>query len=231
MSTLPALLIPDSQPVQYNTDCLSKIYLHYEKFFLSPPAADLSDTVNYKYPTPIIACPITTLEEKQAIIRFTPFKAPQPTLIPNVVLQNLEPFLLPLLQYVFNRSLELGYYAKLFWDLITIAIQNPQKDNYTLVKAYHPIALLDIIGNTFESIFARRISVITEIYHLLPDTHFGRKRNTLIEYAIHFLIKKIYTAWNRGEKTSALMLNITRVFDNVSQPRLIHNLRKRQLKP
>lgn len=59
----------------------------------------------------------------------TPFKAPGPTLIPNIVLQYLAPLLSPLLQRVFNISLELGYCAKLFRDSITVAMQKPHKDN------------------------------------------------------------------------------------------------------
>lgn len=57
-------------------------------------------------------------------------------------------------------------------------MQKPYKDNYTLVKVYRPIALLDTIGKTFESILAKKISAITEIYHLLPNTHFGERGNT-----------------------------------------------------
>lgn len=91
--------------------------------------------------------------------------------------------------------------------------------------------MLDTIGKTFESILARRISAITEIHHLLPNTHFGGRRNTSTEHAVHFLIEKTYAAWDRGEEASALMLDITGAFDNVSQPRLIHNLRKRRLDP
>lgn len=157
-------------------------------------------------------------------MRLTPFKALGPTLIPNIVLQYLEPLLSPLLKRVFNTSLELSYCAKLFQDSITVAMQKPHKDNYTPVKAYRLIALLDIIGKTSESILAKRISAITEIHHLLPNTHFGGRKNTSTKHAVYFLIEKIYTAWDRGKEAFALMLDITGVFDNVSQPRLIHNL-------
>lgn len=231
LSTLPALLIPESPSAQYKSDPLGKIRLLQQKFFPLPPKADLSDTTNFEYLPPISTEPITTLEVHQAIMRLTPFKAPGPTLIPNIVLQYLAPFLSPLLKRVFNTNLELGYCAKLCQDSVTVAMQKPYKNNYTLVKAYRPILLLDTIGKTFESILARRISAITEIHHLLPNTHFSGRRNTSTEHAVHFLIKKKYAAWDRGEEASALMLDITGAFYNVSQLRLIHNLQKKRLDP
>lgn len=60
-------------------------------------------------------------------MRLAPLKAPGSTLIPNIVLQHLAPFLSPLLQRVFNISLELGYCAKLFRDSVTVAMQNHTK--------------------------------------------------------------------------------------------------------
>ncbi len=52
------------------------------------------------------------------------------------------------------------------------------------IKAYHLITLFDIIGKTFESILIKKISAITKIYHFLSNTHFGGRRNTLMEYAV-----------------------------------------------
>lgn len=94
-------------------------------------------------------------------------------------------------------------------------MQKPHKDNYTLVKAYHSIVLLDIIGKTFELILTRKISAITKIHHLLSNTYFGERKNISMEYAVHFLIKKTYGTWDLKEKISVLMLDITRAFDNI----------------
>lgn len=91
--------------------------------------------------------------------------------------------------------------------------------------------MLDIIGKTFKSILVRKISSITEIYYFLPNTYFRGRRNISIEYVVHFLIEKIYTAWDQGEETSVLILDSTGAFNNISQPRLIHNLWKKQLDP
>lgn len=101
-----------------------------DKFSPSPSKADLSDISNYKYPSPIVAHPFTVTEIHQATMRPAALKAHGPTLIPHVILQILAPYLSPLLQRVFNVSLELGYCTKLFRDSVTVAMQKLHKDNY-----------------------------------------------------------------------------------------------------
>lgn len=103
-------------------------------------------------------------------------------------------------------------------------MQTPHKDDYSVTKAYRPIALLDTIGKALESILAKRISAITKIYELLPKTHFGGRRGTSTEHAVHYLVEKAYKGWHQGKDTSVLILDVTGAFDNISHPRLLHNL-------
>ncbi len=39
----------------------------------------------------------------------------------------------------------------------------------------------------------------------------------------------VHAAWNEKETPTLLFLDVTGAFDNVSQPRLLHNLRKRKI--
>jgi hypothetical protein len=54
---------------------------------------------------------------------------------------------------------------------------------------------------------------------------------TSTEHAIHMLVEKIHNAWKHKEVTSLLLLDVSGAFDNVSHPRLLHNLRKRRIDP
>ncbi len=110
-------------------------------------------------------------------------------------------------------------------------MQKTHKDIYMLVKLHRPILLLNSLEKTLESILAKIINAIAEIYHFLLKTHFKKRRNTSIEHAIHYLVEKTYAEWEKGKKVSALMLDVTGAFDNVSDSRPIHNLRKRRLDP
>lgn len=222
--------IPSTTSPEYKTDPKKKIQLLQNAFFPLPPDADLSDIHNFEYPAPYILPSLTLYEVCQAILRPSPHKAPGCTGIPNFILQQSISVLLPILHQIFKASVNLSYCPLLFRASITIAMQKSYKDDYSVTKAYRSIALLDTIGKALESILAKRISAITEIFELLPKTHFGGRRGTSTEHAVYFLVESIQRMASR-ERTSVLMLDVTGAFDNVSRPRLLHNLRKRRIDP
>ena len=159
-------------------------------------------------------------------MRLSIFKVPGHTLIPNIILQHLATILSPHLQPVFNASFELGYCAKPFRDSVTISMQKPHKDDYNSIEFYRPIVLLDTIRKTLGSILTKRISATAKFHIFLLKTHFRGRRNNSTEHAIHYLVEKTSTEWEQGKELSALMLDVTVAFDNVSHFQLIHNLQK-----
>ena len=52
-----------------------------------------------------------------------------------------------------------------------------------------------------------------------------------IENAIHIILEEIYKIWKteNNQMTFLLMLNIKRIFDNVSHVKLLHNFKKRNI--
>lgn len=58
----------------------------------------------------------------------------------------------------------------------------------------------------------------------------GGRKGTSTDHACHHLIEAVYAAWNSKKVASLFLLDESGAFDNVDQARLIHNLRKRQVK-
>jgi hypothetical protein len=58
---------------------------------------------------------------------------------------------------------------------------------------------------------------IADAYGLLLYTHTGGRAVAGCKYAVHLLLEKIHAAWQIGEEdvVSLLMLNVSRVFNNV----------------
>lgn len=106
-------------------------------------------------------------------------------------------------------------------------MRKPGKKDYSDVKSYCPIALLNTIGKILESVLATCISYLMELHHSLPFTHTGGRKSSSAEHAIHHLIKNAYTAWTKRNVSLALFLNVTSAFNNVSHKKLLHNLCKR----
>jgi hypothetical protein len=132
--------------------------------------------------------------------------------------------LVPILTTVFNSSLNIQYCPKAFKKSITVALQKPGKSDYTELKAYRPVALINTLGKIIDIVLAKRIQHITKTSELLLHTHIGGRKNLSCEHAIHLLIEKVYTAWRKKKVASLLMLDVSRAFNNVSYARLLHNL-------
>ena len=61
----------------------------------------------------------------------------------------------------------------------------------------------------------------------IPDNHFGWRKGTTTEHALHMLTEKIYSTWRQKRVCNLLCLDVSGAFDN--HPRLLHNLRKRKV--
>ncbi|KAK9778919.1 putative Zinc knuckle [Seiridium cardinale] len=192
-----------------------KAALFKETFFPPPPEASLEGIDNTSYSNQISLPPVSESEVEDAVQEAAPLKAPGPDGIPNLALQ----------------SLRLGYCPQLFRKSTTVVLWKPGKDNYTVPKAYRPIALLNTVGKIMNAIIARRLSYLAETHGLLPDSHMGGRKRRSTEHALHQIVDKIYEAWGSGKGmvVSLLLLDVSGAFDNVSHCRLLHDLRKRRI--
>jgi ribonuclease HI len=225
----PALVDPATK--QQAITPSEKAELLRKTFFPVPPDTDIEDIENANYPAPTAMPPITTREIEEAIEEAAPLKAPGPDGITNKALQIASPWIKHHLTKIFNQSLALGYYPEHFRQSTTVVLRKPGKDNYTVPKAYRPIALLNTTGKIMEAVIAKRLSYLAETHNLLPDTHMGGRKLRSTEHALHLIIDKIYDAWNTGsgKVASLLLLDVSGAFDNISRARLLHNLRKRKI--
>jgi len=73
-------------------------------------------------------------------------------------------------------------------------LRKPERPDYTIAKAYQPIALENTITNVFESIMAEIMSYLIKHYQLLPKTHFRGRLGRSTEHAIMILIENIHRA-------------------------------------
>ena len=200
-------------------------------FFPTPPEPDFQDIHSTENQDQIPFPDITEREVLQAIASTPPKKALRPDGIINKVLYAIAAQLVPHLTRIYNQSLQLRYCPAYFRQSITIVFRKPGKDDYTMPKAYRPIALLNTISKLIDSIIARRISYVTEAHQLLPSTYIGGRKGRSIDHALYIIIEKIYEAQNLPEPqvASLLLFDVSGAFDNVSHTRLLHNLRKRRI--
>jgi hypothetical protein len=105
------------------------------------------------------------------------------------------------------------------------------KSDYFVFKTYRFIALLKILNKLMKSIITIRFSYVAKKHNLLLKKHFEDRKNIVSKHALHYIIETINSVWVNNKKTATmLLLNVIEVFDNVSHFRLLHNLKKRQIK-
>ncbi|KAL4412137.1 reverse transcriptase [Colletotrichum abscissum] len=208
-----------------------KAALFKETFFPPPQEANLEDIDNTSYSNQIGLPPVSESEVEDAIQEAAPLKALGPDGITNLALQVARPWIMPYLARIFNQSLRLGYCLQHFRKSTTVVLKKLGKDNYTVPKAYRPIALLNTVGKIMDANIVRRLSYFADTHGLLPDSQMGGRRCRLTEHALHQIVDKIDEARGSGKGivASLLLLDVSGAFDNVRHRRLLHNLRKRRI--
>jgi hypothetical protein len=199
-------------------------------FFPEPPAQleDEDDPEEYPDPLPDPPAPDKRQIEK-AIRRLSPFKAPGPDGIPNIVLQKCFNIIADCLLQIYRAILRLEELFDPWREFTTVVLRKPDKPNYEVPKAYRPIALISTMAKVLTAIVAENISQLVERYQLIPRTHFGGRPGRTTTDAIHYLVHKIKQAWANNQVASVLFLDVEGAFPNAVTERLIHNLRKRRI--
>ena len=136
-------------------------------------------------------------------------------------------YLLPL----FNTSVGLRTYYDPWRESTTVILCKLGKPDYSIPKAYRPIALLNTTAKLLLVIVADHALFILETHNLLPATHFrGCPRRTM-EDSLHLLESMVRHAWRQGKIVSTLFLDIEGAFPNDVTDHLLHNMKKRKLPP
>ena len=200
------------------------------KMLFPPPPETSSVPADPIYPEPAESwTPITQEQLAKAISNLSPYKAPGPDKVANIVLKRCSATLVDHLLPIFNAVFTLKTYYEPWHESITVILRKPGKPDYTTPKAYRPIALLNTTAKLLSAIVAERTSYILEAYNLLPNTHFGGRPGRSTTDSLHLFETTVRHAWRQGKVVSALFLDIEGAFPNAVTDRLIHNMRMRRL--
>ena len=228
---IPTIRIKDDRgrDVEIN-DNEAKAKVFAKIFFPPPPEVPAADEPPFDYPEPLPdPLPPTGSQIEKIIRKLSPYKAPGPDGIPNIVLQKCYDLIADHLLYIYQAILELDEFYDPWREFITLVIRKPDKPNYELPKAHRPIALISTMAKVLTALIAENISRLVETHQLLPKTHFGGRPGRTTTDAIHYLAHKIKQAWANNQVASVLFLDVEGAFPNAVTDRLIHNLKTRRI--
>jgi hypothetical protein len=106
---------------------------------------------------------------------------------------------------LFRIYVELNYHFFCFRIAHIIAFKKFNKKNYSNVKTYKFIALLNTLNKILKSIITRRINDLMKIHDMFSISQMSDRKNKNCETALKLLIKQIHTVWNmRKDKIATL---------------------------
>ena len=206
-----------------------KSKLLYETFFPPPPTDPLADHPT-EYPPPVCEfIPITDQQIIRAIRRLSPFKAPGPNGICNVVFIKCADMLVQWMGHLFRATFTFHVFPDEWLTSKTVVIRKPGRPDYSAPKAYRPIALLDTMSKILSSCVTETLVWIAMSHNLLPSTHFGGLPGRSTTDSLHLLTKFVHDAWAHPSDryVSLFFLDVKAAFPSVVPELLFHNMRKR----
>ncbi len=204
-----------------------------EFFFFDIINANLNDISTYNYSNAVNKMfeLIDENEIKRTIKRCKLNNASRSNDISNRVLKVLVNKLISHFLNLFKVCVELSYHSLCFRKTHIIALKKSKKKNYTNIKTYKSIVLLNILDKTLKSIIAQRINDLTKTHDLLLINQINERRNRSCETILELFIEQIHTIWNmsKNKMITLLNMNVVEIYDHVSKTRLLHNFRKRKI--
>ena len=126
---------------------------------------------------------------------------------------------------LFSTSLRQGKLPRQWKIAKIIPLRKGGKDDYTLPKNYRPISLLATLGKIMEAVIATRIAYLTEAHKLLPNNHFGARKQKSTIHAISYLQESIFNAWRSKKTLSLVSFDVKGAYNNVAIEPLLERLR------
>ena len=123
-----------------------------------------------------------------------------------------------------RQCFRLGIHPQAWKTARGILLRKPDKPNYTLVKAYRVISLLNCLGKVVEKIAAEAISHHCEATKSLHPGQMGsRKQRSAID-AVACLIQRTHDSWKQQQLMGALFMDVKGAFDHVNPDRLVSRM-------
>ena len=196
------------------------------KFF--PPLPDIIDDEGTRpQRAPVETSAITMEEVERQLLATKSWKAPGEDGLPAIVWKMTWPVVKHGVLELFQASLDEGTLPKQWRHAKIIPLKKPNKENYTIAKAWRPISLLATLGKVLESVIAERISHAVETYGLLPTSHFGARKQRSAEQALLLLQEQIYAAWRGRRVLSLISFDVKGAYNGVCKERLLQRMKAR----
>lgn len=124
-----------------------------------------------------------------------------------------------------RQCLRQGYHPYA-WRTAKGVLRKPNKIDYTQVKSYRVISLLNCLEKVAEKVVAELLADWCERNNVLHQGQMGgRKQRSCID-AVARVINRVEQAWDHGKVAALLLMDVKGAFDHVSRGYLLRRLKE-----
>ncbi len=167
-------------------------------------------------------------EEIKHVINFSALrKALESDDMSFVIIQRAYKSILKIFNLVYSDLIENDYHSKIWREGTKIILKKSDKLNYSILKTYRIITLLNCLGKVAEKIIAVQLSYTAEINDKLLnfDQMRDRKQRSVIDAVLN-LVHDAQMTKSRENTLICLLLDVKEVFDHVALKQLVKILIK-----
>jgi hypothetical protein len=121
-----------------------------------------------------------------------------------------------------QQCFQLGIHPQSWKTAQGILLKKPGKkpEEYSLVRAYRVISLLNSLGKVVEKIAAEAIAKHCKAVGALHRGQMGCRRRRSAVDAVACLVQEVHEAWAQLELAGVLLMNVKEAFDHIVLSRL-----------
>lgn len=179
----------------------SNTTLNYEKFYFK-----------YVLPEDIISCILSITSKAQGI-----------DCIPATFLILCLPAIVPVLEHIFNFSLQNGCFPKLWKNANIIPVA--KTTNPTECKDYRPISILCVLSKALEKVVHKQVSEFIELNNLFSKLQSGFRKGHSVTTALIKVSDDLRKGIDERLMTYLILLDLSKAFDCVHHELLIVKLK------
>ena len=108
-------------------------------------------------------------------------------------MQKAYSYIPELINRVYFCLFKFGYHPKIWRESIGVILPKPHKKDYSVIKSYRIISLINCLGKTLEKILATRLGYLANIpgIDLLEENQIGGRKQRLAIDAVLLLLDYI----------------------------------------
>ena len=225
-TTMPPILNTETNKFEHDLNAKAEVI---KKTLLDIPINPNVQVPEGPYPERIAWKAITKQEIDTELAGYNTDTAPGQSKITYTILKWLNKAAPTLMTTLYSNILELGFHPACLKSANVAVVPNPNKPNYTLAKAYRPIALLECLSKVLEKVITKRLNFYVNKYELIPNTQFAGRTKSSVEDAGLCLTHDIQAAWSQNLKMSVLFFDISGYFNNMHHGVLLDTLRRKSI--